>query len=304
MAVADPGEDHPQHGRRRGEAGHQDARGRRSSSSATIAGQQPERAPREEVDRHLQGPRGHAGRRRGDAAPRPHVGVPRPPDLDRDPAHPRLPRPQPPLLRRPRQLLDGRPRADHLPRDRLRLDRRGPRPRRHDHHHRRDRRGGVRAARRARHAVLRRGPSRRGRHGRRGGGGAAQGGGPPARRGRGRPPWSSSRRRTPRPTPSRERPEEGEEGEEGEGGERRGRRGSPRARGEAERGLRRGRTTRRRRTDGQDITAGAPGAPAQVQDPRVQPLPPLRPLARLLPQVRPLPDLPARARPTRATSPA
>ena len=34
-----------------------------------------------------------------------HVGVPRPAELDRDPADPRLPRPQPALLRRPRQLL-------------------------------------------------------------------------------------------------------------------------------------------------------------------------------------------------------
>ena len=47
--------------------------------------------------------------------------------VDRDPAHPRLPRPEPALVRRPRQLLDGRPRADHLPRDRLRRDRPGPR---------------------------------------------------------------------------------------------------------------------------------------------------------------------------------
>ena len=39
------------------------------------------------------------------------------------PAHPRLPRPQPRLVRRPRQLLARHPRADHLPRDRLRLGR-------------------------------------------------------------------------------------------------------------------------------------------------------------------------------------
>ena len=37
-------------------------------------------------------------------------------------------------------------------------------------------------------------------------------------------------------------------------------------------------------------------APAQVQDPRLHALPPLRPPARRLPQVRHLPDLPARAR--------
>ena len=35
--------------------------------------------------------------------------------VDRDPAHPRLPRPQSPLVRRPRQLLDRGARADDLP---------------------------------------------------------------------------------------------------------------------------------------------------------------------------------------------
>ena len=79
----------------------------------------------------------------------------------------------------------GDPRADHLPRDRLRLDRRGARPRRDDHHHRQDRRGGVRPARRARDALLRRrvAPARRTprRRPRR----SAQGGGPRAGRGRG-----------------------------------------------------------------------------------------------------------------------
>ena len=49
--------------------------------------------------------------------------------------------------------------------------------------------------------------------------------------------------------------------------------------------------------DGKDLTAGAPAAHAQVQDTRVQPLPQVRPPARLPAQVRPLPDLPARARP-------
>ena len=39
------------------------------------------------------------------------------------PAHPRLPRPEADVVRRPRQLLAGRPRADHLPRDRLRRGR-------------------------------------------------------------------------------------------------------------------------------------------------------------------------------------
>ena len=40
--------------------------------------------------------------------------------LDRHPAPARLPRPEPARLRRPRQLQHGDPRADHLPRDRLR----------------------------------------------------------------------------------------------------------------------------------------------------------------------------------------
>ena len=46
--------------------------------------------------------------------------------------------------------------------------------------------------------------------------------------------------------------------------------------------------------DGEDVTEGCPEAGAEIQDPRVQPLPALRPLARLLPQVRPLPHLPPR----------
>ena len=108
-----------------------------------IAGQKPADPPGAQVDRELQAARGHAGRRQGDAARRAHVGDARPPAVDRDPADPRLPRAQPALVRRSRQLLDGHPRADHLSRDRLRLDRPGPRPRRHDHDHGRDRRGGA-----------------------------------------------------------------------------------------------------------------------------------------------------------------
>ena len=93
------------------------------------------------------------------------------------------------------------------------------------------------------------------------------------------------------------RPEEGEEGEEAPndridssdagGGASRG----PRQR---EKRIRAGRT--RKRADGKDIAEGAAAPHPQVQDPRVQPLPPLRPAARVLPQVRPLPDLPARGR--------
>ena len=76
----------------------------------------------------------------------------------------------------------GHPRADHLPGDRLRLDRPGARPRRHDHHDAPHRRGGVRAARGVRHAVLAGGPAGRpdadaeagGRGGAPQGGGAAR----------------------------------------------------------------------------------------------------------------------------------
>ena len=51
-----------------------------------------------------------------------------------------------------------------------------------------------------------------------------------------------------------------------------------------------------RAPDGEDLAARAPGAPRQVQDPRVHPLPPLRPRALGVPQVRCVPHLPARAR--------
>ena len=59
----------------------------------------------------------------------------------------------------------------------------------------------------------------------------------------------------------------------------------------------RGRKPRRglERLDGQDFPARAPAAPAQVQDPCVHPLPPLRPGALGVPQVRGVPYLPARA---------
>ena len=82
-----------------------------------------QRAPGAQVDRFLQGSRGDAGRPLGHPAPGADVGVPRSPHLDRGAAHPRLPRAQPALLRRPWQLLDGRQGAADLPRNRLRLDR-------------------------------------------------------------------------------------------------------------------------------------------------------------------------------------
>ena len=86
----------------------------------------PEPPPGPQVDRRLQAPRGDAGRRRRDAPQGADVGVHRPPRLDRDPADPRLPRPQPALVRRPRQLHARHPRAADLPRDRLRLDQARP----------------------------------------------------------------------------------------------------------------------------------------------------------------------------------
>ena len=62
----------------------------------------------------------------------------------------------------------------------------------------------------------------------------------------------------------RERPAEGEEGEEGEA--RPPPRATSKTSSEAGTGV-----------DGQDLTASAPAAHAQVQDPRIHPLPPLRP---------------------------
>ena len=62
------------------------------------------------------------------------------------PAHPRLPQAQLGLVRRPWQLLARHPRADHLPRDRLRRHLVHPRPRRRGHDDGDDRRAGTRAA--------------------------------------------------------------------------------------------------------------------------------------------------------------
>ncbi|CAA9525932.1 MAG: SSU ribosomal protein S14p (S29e) @ SSU ribosomal protein S14p (S29e), zinc-dependent, partial [uncultured Solirubrobacteraceae bacterium] len=45
---------------------------------------------------------------------------------------------------------------------------------------------------------------------------------------------------------------------------------------------------------GQDVSAGPPVAALEVQDPGIQPLPPLRPGPSRISQVRPVPDLPAR----------
>ena len=70
----------------------------------------------------------------------------------------------PQVLRRTRQLLAGRSRADHLPRGRLRRDRSGPRPRHHDHHVSGERRGGIRPPRGARYAIFEGRPLAGGRH--------------------------------------------------------------------------------------------------------------------------------------------
>ena len=64
-----------------------------------------EHPPRAQVRRRVQAARGHAGRPDRHAARRARVRVPRPPGLGRDPAHPRLPRAEPALVRRPRELL-------------------------------------------------------------------------------------------------------------------------------------------------------------------------------------------------------
>ena len=182
---------------------------------ATITGQHPNvrRARKSIANFKLR--EGMPVGRLGDPARRPHVGVPRPPDHDLDPADPRLPRPQPALVRRPRQLLARRPRAADLPRDRLRLDRRGPRPRHRDHDHRRDRRGGLRAAARARDAVRRGRAPGPGRHGRRGRGGAPQGGGPRSGPRPRQAALEQLKEENPEAYAKPERPEEGEEGEEG-----------------------------------------------------------------------------------------
>ena len=187
----------------------------------------------------------------------------------------------------------GRPRAADLPRDRLRLDRPGPRPRR-DHHDER-----AQTDEEAFELLLgARLPVRRRRGGpaqadtRTRGGGAPARGGPPARRGRAGGPRAA------------------------QGGEPRGLRqaGAPRG-GRGRRGGCEGEPTpratkqpKRKMTPSEERNrprnhmaktsqSSSTAAQAEVQDPGLQPLPPLRAAARLLPQVRPLPAVPARARP-------
>ena len=96
-------EDRAQHGRRRSGERPQEGRQRRGRPGAdrrTAAGADAVA----QGDRHLQAARGHADRRQGDAARRPHVRVPRPPGDDRAAAREGLPRAEPQELRRSRQL--------------------------------------------------------------------------------------------------------------------------------------------------------------------------------------------------------
>ena len=65
----------------------------RSTTSPRISGQKPIVTKARQLDRRLQAPRGPVDRLQGDAARRPHVGVPRPAGQRRHPPHPRLPRP-------------------------------------------------------------------------------------------------------------------------------------------------------------------------------------------------------------------
>ena len=239
---------------------------------ATITGQHPSIRRARQLDRQLQAPRGDARRRRRDPARRPHVGVPRSPDHDLDPADPRLPRPQAALLRRPRQLLDRRSRAADLPRDRLRLDRRGPRSRHRDHDHRGHRRGGLSSCSsgsgcRSRRSIAPAWSSPRSTR-RRSAATRRPGCGPRPSRLRS----SSSRKRTPRPTLSpsaTKRAKRARTGAEGDGG------------GDQETSS--DESSEELTRNGEDVTKGAPAARRQVQDPRVQPLPQLRAVARLLP---------------------
>ena len=69
-----------------------------------ITGPEARRTPREEVDRAVQGARGHAGRRVGDAARRPDVRLPRSAGEHRAAARPRLQGDLAQGLRRPGQL--------------------------------------------------------------------------------------------------------------------------------------------------------------------------------------------------------
>ena len=76
--------------------------------------------PGHQVHRAVQAARGHADRREGHPAQRPHVGVPGPAADHRAAAYPRLPRPVADPVRRPGQLHVRAQRAVDVPRDRPR----------------------------------------------------------------------------------------------------------------------------------------------------------------------------------------
>ena len=117
-----------------------------------IAGQRPG-AQGAQVDRELQAPRGDGSRARVTLR-----GARMYEFLDRlvSIALPRIRDFRglnPGFVRRPRQLLARRPRADHLPGDRLRLSRVDPGPRRHDHDLGADGRAGAGASAQPRASV-------------------------------------------------------------------------------------------------------------------------------------------------------
>ena len=94
-AGAAPPEDRGQHGPRRGRARTRSSSTPPSTELTRHHRSEAGRHARQEGDRDLQAARGHADRRDGHAAPRAHVGVPRPPGHARPAARARLPRRQP-----------------------------------------------------------------------------------------------------------------------------------------------------------------------------------------------------------------
>ena len=135
MQAPEAGQGDAQHGRRRGQAGLEDARGR-PGAARRHRGPEAEHPARPQVRRAFKlregMPVGLTVTLRDERAyeflDRLVVG--------RDPAPARLPRPEPEVLRRPWQLQHGHQGAGHLPGDRLRHRRSGPRPGHRDHHHR------------------------------------------------------------------------------------------------------------------------------------------------------------------------
>ena len=114
---------------------------------ALIAGQKPVITKARKAISHVQGAREHADRRQGHPAQDADVRVPRPSGEHRAAARPRLPRPEPEVVRRPRQLRLGHQGAHRVPRDQLRQGRAGLGHGHHRLHDGQDRRRGPRAAR-------------------------------------------------------------------------------------------------------------------------------------------------------------